>query len=81
MRAVSTNGISVLIKETPQSSPSSFYQVRTQAEDASYGPDEGWFSRKQPGWRLGLGLQPPELSEQISAVHKPLSLWNFVVAA
>lgn len=31
--------------------------------------------------RLGLGLQPPELSEQISVVHKPLSLWNFVVAA
>jgi len=55
--------------------------VRTQAEDASYGPDEGWFSRKQPGWRLGFGLQPPELSEQISAVYKPLSQWNFVVAA
>lgn len=74
------NGISVLMKR-PAELPGSFYQVRTQAEDASYGPDEGWFTRKQPGWRLGLGLQPPELSEQISVVHKPLSLWNFVVAA
>ena len=44
-------------------------------------PEEGWFTRKRSGWCLDLGLQPPELVEQISVVHKPLSLWNFVVAA
>lgn len=41
-----------LSERDPQSSPSSFYQVRTQAEDASYGPDEGWFTRNNQAGAL-----------------------------